>query len=85
MLNNTLKIIYFIFICLFFYFVIYTYFSNTNIDKSYNRVLKKQENLKKEIGKIPLLQNDTENIIIYDSEKIIEKKIKKRKIWELLQ
>jgi len=31
------------------------------------------------------LENDTNDVIIYNSSEFLEKKIKKRKIWELLK
>jgi len=34
---------------------------------------------------IPILENDTNDVITYNSSEFLEKKIKKRKFWELLK
>ena len=84
MLNNSLKIFYFILINIFFYFVLSTYFSKMNISKIENTIFTIKKNVEKKSYKLPIVKNDTDNIILYNSEKITEKKIKKRKIWDLL-
>ena len=85
MLNNTLKILYFILIIIFFYFIFYIYFSKKNISKVEDAYLNFKRNIEIQSSDLPLIKNDTDNIINYNSEKIIQKKIKKRKIWELLE
>ncbi len=85
MLNNSLKIFYFISIIIFFYFVFYSYFSKKNIAKVQDAYLNFQKNIEIQSFNLPFIENDTENIINYNSEKILQNKIKKRKIWELLK
>ena len=85
MLNNTLKILYFILIIIFFYFIFYIYFSKKNISKVEDSYFNFKRNIEIQSSDLPLIKNDTDNIINYNSEKIIQKKIKKRKIWELLE
>jgi len=85
MLNNSLKIFYFILVNIFFYFVLSTYFSKTNISKVENKIFSIKKNVEKKSYNLPIVKNDTDNIIVYNSEELIEKKIKKRKIWELLK
>ena len=85
MLNNTLKILYFILIIIFFYFIFYIYFSKKNISKVEDAYFNFRINIEIQSSDLPLIKNDTDNIINYNSEKIIQKKIKKRKIWELLE
>ena len=85
MLNNYLKIIYFISIILFLYFVVFTYFSNENISQIKNKFITDKKNLDLKINNLPIIKNDTNDIIIYNSDEFLEKKIKKRKIWELLK
>jgi len=85
MLNNSLKFFYFILIILFFYFILSTYFSKTNISKIHNKILDTERESNLQSHDLPLVKNDTNNIIIYNSEEVIEKKIKKRKVWELLK
>ena len=85
MLNSSLKIFYFILIILFFYIVLFTYFSKNNILKIENKILDVQRKLATQSYDLPIVNNDTNNVIIYNSEEVIEKKIKKRKFWKLLK
>ena len=85
MLNSSLKIFYFILIILFFYIVLFTYFSKNNILKIENKILDVQRKLATQSYDLPIVNNDTNNLIIYNSEEVIEKKIKKRKFWKLLK
>ncbi len=85
MFNNSIKILYFILISLFLYLILSTYFSkdnilkNSDISKKFNIILSdKSKDLK-------ILKNDTNNVIIYNSENVTNDRIKKRKIWELLK
>lgn len=85
MFNNSIKILYFILISLFLYLILSTYFSkdnilkNSDISKKFNIILSdKSKDLK-------ILKNDTNNVIIYNSENVTNNRIKKRKIWELLK
>ena len=85
MLNSSLKIFYFILIILFFYIVLFTYFSKNNILKIENKILDEKRKSVTQSYDLPIVKNDTNNIIVYNSEEFIEKKIKKRKFWELLK
>ena len=85
MLNSAVKIFNFILIILFFYFVLFTYFSKNNISKIKKKMLELERKSEIQSYVLPILKNDTNNIIIYNPEDITEKKIKKRKIWELLK
>ena len=84
MFENIFKIIYFILIILFLYFVLFTYFCRENINfiNKFNT-----GEIKSEFNKanLPIIKNDTDDIILYNTNKDLEKKIKKRKIWELLK
>tara|TARA_B100000945_G_C20426562_1_gene620851 strand:+ start:3273 stop:3530 length:258 start_codon:yes stop_codon:yes gene_type:complete len=84
MLSNFLKILYFIIIIIFFYFTISTYFSENNISKIRNKILLIDREVDLNSYDLPVVKNDTNNIIIYNTGEVIKKKIKKRKIWELL-
>ena len=85
MIYKSLKILYFIFIISFFYFVIFTYFSKNNESKIYSKINKIENKSEINISQLPRIKNDTNNIINYNSEQIEDKKIIKRKIWELLK
>ena len=85
MIHKSLKILYFIFIISFFYFFIFTYFSKNNESKIYSKINKIENKSEINISQLPRIKNDTNNIINYNSEQIEDKKIIKRKIWELLK
>lgn len=85
MLDKSLKVFYFILIIFFFYFVLFNYFSQNNISTIKNKMLEIKKKSKTYSFDLPVIKNDTDNIIFYNSEEYIEKKIKKRKIWELLK
>ncbi len=73
-------------IILFFFFIYEYYSSNKNIEsKDYNRSNIDQI-LKKKINDLPVLNNDTNNIIEFNDS--LESEIsseKKRSFWELLK
>ena len=85
MIHKSLKILYFIFVISFFYFVIFTYFSKNNESKIYSKINKIENKSEINVSQLPRIKNDTNNIINYNSEQIEDKKIIKRKIWELLK
>ena len=67
---------------MFLYFIFATYFSKKNINEIQNRILNTDK--KNSSYNLPMIKNDTEDIILYNPEEPIDKKIKKRKIWDLL-
>ena len=81
------EIKYFIFIFIIFLFLIFTgkyYFSDTNKKNSFrslNEINKKIDFYSK---KIPILEDDTKNIIEYVDQSTLKKK-KKFNFWELLE
>ena len=85
MINSSLKILYFFIIILFIIFVLSTYFSKNNILKIQKKIHSTHKEIDIKTYNLPVIKNDTGNVITYNSEGITEKKIKKRKIWELLK
>jgi len=85
MFNKIFKITYFIIILLFTYSVFSIYFSEKNIKKINTNRSEIKKTFKNYSSNLAVLESDTENVIFYNSEKILEKKIKKRKFWELLK
>ena len=85
MLKQVKKIFYFLITLIFFIFIIFYYLSDENI----NKVNSNRENislkLKDQNDDIPLLKNDTENIIDYNFTNLEKNNIKKRYFWELLK
>ena len=79
---NIVMISIFIF---FIFFIFQYYFSNKNINSNkYNRS-NINEILEEKIVDLPILLNDTNNVIDYFSSELEEKKIKKRYFWELFK
>lgn len=85
MFNNSIKIFYFILISLFLYLILSTYFSKDNILKNSDISKKINIILSDKSKDLKILKNDTNNVIIYNSENVTNDRIKKRKIWELLK
>ena len=83
------KVINLFFLLLFFFFTILTitfYFSDENIRKTNKFRSLYSVNLNKVINNLPLLKNDTSDIIQYKNDVEIYKKNKKNYIfWDLLE
>lgn len=85
MYNKVKNIIYLTILSLFFILTILFYFSEENKQKIYKNRNDISSNIKKNHTDIPLLKNDTVDIIDYNSSNIHKDKIKKRFFWELLK
>ena len=81
------EIKYFIFIfiiCLFLFLITRYYFSDTNKKNSYRSLTTINEKINTYAEKLPILKNDTKNIIEY-VEQSNQKKKKKFNFWKLLE
>ena len=85
MFKEIYKVVYFIIILLFLYLLFVIYFSEENIKKIKKNRINIENSFKDYLSNLPILENDTNDVIIYNSSKFLEKKIKKRKFWELLK
>ena len=85
MFKEIYKVVYFIIILLFVYLLFTIYFSEENIKKIKKNRVHIENSLKDYLSILPILENDTNDVIIYNSSEFLEKKIKKRKFWELLK
>ena len=85
MFKEIYKVVYFIIILLFVYLLFAIYFSEENIKKIKKNRVHIENSFKDYLSNLPILENDTNDVIIYNSSEFLEKKIKKRKIWELLK
>jgi len=85
MFKEIYKVIYFIIILLFVYLLFTIYFSEENIKKIKKNRVNIENSFKDYLSNLPILENDTNNVITYNSSEFLEKKIKKRKFWELLK
>ncbi|MBO6482296.1 MAG: hypothetical protein HVK29_01145 [Pelagibacteraceae bacterium] len=85
MFKEIYKVVYFIIILLFVYLLFAIYFSEENIKKIKKNRVNIENSFKDYLSNLPILENDTNDVIIYNSSEFLEKKIKKRKFWELLK
>ena len=84
MLKEIKYLIFVVIIILFLFFTGKYYFSNENIKKSYRSYKNIDEKIKVYSKNLPLLKNDTENIIEY-VKRTDKKKKKKFNFWKLLE
>ena len=84
MLKEIKYLIFVVIIILFLFFTGKFYFSNENIKKSYRSYKNIDEKIKVYSKNLPLLKDDTENIIEYVKQSDKKKK-KKFNFWELLE
>jgi len=85
MFKKITLLLIFILIVLFFYFVIHYYLSEENIKKINLSRSNVKVNLINKSSNIPFLDNDTNNVIEFNSGFNSENKIKKRSFWNLIQ
>ena len=85
MFKEIYKVVYFIIILLFLYLLFVIYFSEENIKKIKKNRINIENSFKDYLSNLPILENDTNDVIIYNSNEFLEKKIKKRKFLELLK
>ena len=83
MLKEIKYLIFISVICLFLFLTLKYYFSDTNQKKSYRSLITITEKIKIYAEKLPILEDDTKNIIEY-AEQSNEKKKKKFNFWKLL-
>ncbi|MDC6475103.1 hypothetical protein PQZ71_00465 [Candidatus Pelagibacter sp.] len=84
MLKEIKYLIFIVIIILFLFFTGKYYFSNENIKNSYRSYKNIDEKIKVYSKNLPLLKNDTENIIEYVKQ-TDKKKKKKFNFWKLLE
>jgi len=84
MLKEIKYLIFVVIIILFLFFTGKYYFSNKNIKNSYRSYKNIDEKIKVYSKNLPLLKNDTENIIEYVKQ-TDKKKKKKFNFWKLLE
>ena len=84
MLKEIRYLIFIIIIGLFFFFTGRYYFSDKNIKKSYRSYKNIDEKIKVYSKDLPLLENDTQNVIEYVKQ-TNKKKKKKFNFWKLLE
>tara|TARA_Y100000287_G_scaffold106308_1_gene85237 strand:- start:29 stop:292 length:264 start_codon:yes stop_codon:yes gene_type:complete len=84
MLKEVKYLVYIFFICLFLFLTVKYYFSDTNKKNSYRSLNNIDKKIELYSEKLPLLEDDTKNIIEY-VEQSNNKKKKKFNFWKLLE
>ena len=84
MLKEIKYLVFVIIISLFIFFILRYYFSDTNQKKSYRSLNNINERISIYAKKLPVLEDDTKNIIEYTEENN-DKKKKKFNFWKLLE
>ena len=84
MLREIKYLIFIFIICLFLFFTLRYYFSDTNKKNSYRSLSSIDDKIKIYSNKLPILEDDTNNIIEY-VEQTKNKKKKKFNFWKLLE
>ena len=85
MLKEVKYVVYLLTIFFFIFFVIKYYFSEDNIKWSNKVILQYQNILDKRFINLPIIKNDTNDIIEYTNEIEDFKNKKQRKFWDLLK
>jgi len=85
MLKEVKYVFYLLVIFFFIFFVIKFYLSENNIKRSNRIIFQYQNELDKKFNNLPIIKNDTNDIIEYTNEIEIFKNKKQRKFWELLK
>ena len=84
MLNKVLTIFQFLIIISFLLLTNFYYFSDKNIEKINKNRVNLSSKISKSLDELPILINDTNNIIEYQNNDTNLEKIKKRLFWDLL-
>ena len=84
MLNKILTIFQFLIIISFLLLTNFYYFSDKNIEKINKNRVNLSSKISKSLDGLPILINDTNNIIEYQNNDTNLEKIKKRLFWDLL-
>ena len=85
MLKEVKYVVYLLTIFFFIFFVIKFYLSENNIKWSNKVILQYQNTLDKRFINLPIIKNDTNDIIEYTNEIEDFKNKKQRKFWDLLK
>ncbi len=85
MLKEVKYVVYLLTIFFFIFFVIKFYLSEDNIKWSNKVIIQYQNILDKKFNSLPIIKDDTNDIIEYTSEIENFKNEKQRKFWDLLK
>jgi len=85
MLKEIKYVVYLFTIFFFIFFVIKFYISENNIKRSNKIIFQYQNELNKQFSNLPIIKDDTNDIIEYTNEVEEFKNKKQRRFWDLLK
>ena len=85
MLKEVKYVVYLFTIFFFIFFVIKFYISENNIKRSNKIIFQYQNELNKQFSNLPIIKDDTNDIIEYTNEIEEFKNKKQRRFWDLLK
>ena len=85
MIKHFFSVLIFIFIIFFIYFTISTYISNNNKKKINSNRTNIHLNIKKKLSVLPLLKNDTNDVVEFNPGYKDENNTIKRNFWNLFK
>ena len=85
MIKEVKYLFYFLIIFFSIFFVIKFYLSENNFKRSNKVILQHRNELDNKFNNLPIIKNDTNNIIVYTNEVEDFKNKKPRKFWDLLK
>ena len=85
MVKNFFSVLIFLFISLFIFFIISTYISDENIKKINLNRKNVHLKIKDNLSSLPLLKNDTYNVIVFNSGYENDSSKTKRNFWNLFK
>ena len=85
MLKEVKYVVYLFTIFFFIFFVIKFYISENNIKRSNKIIFQYQNELDKQFSNLPIIKDDTNDIIEYTNEVEEFKNKKQRRFWDLLK
>jgi len=85
MLKEIKYVVYLFTIFFFIFFVIKFYISENNIKRSNKIIFQYQNELNKQFSNLPIIKDDTNDVIEYTNEVEEFKNKKQRRFWDLLK
>ena len=85
MLKEIKYVVYLLTIFFSIFFVIKFYLSENNFKRSNKVILQHRNELDNKFNNLPIIKNDTNNIVVYTNEVEDFKNKKPRKFWDLLK
>ena len=85
MIKEVKYLVYLFIIFFSIFFVVKFYLSENNLKRSNKVILQHKNELNKKYNNLPIIKNDTNNIIVYTNEVEDFKNKKPRKFWDLLK